>query len=546
MILPDSRFRQLWDPLVLIVAIYSAITIPLIIVFNIFSDLFCNISALVTTAVFLGDMLVNFNTAISSKGKLVFSRKEIALKYLKSWFIIDFISAIPMCSLGKIVIPGQFGKIFGILRLNRLLKLLRVRKTLQRLGGQKINPAIFRLVLLVFWVLMAAHTIGCGWIMMTGNPDSLDTFDLYVRGFYWTTTTLTTIGYGDILPNNTSQIIFVIFVEFIGAGMYGLIIGNIANLIANIDVAKSQHNEKMEKLNTFLRYRDIPQDLSKKINSYFDYLWQTRRGYDESSVLEELPSSLKTWVSLFLNKDIIEKVPIFEGASEEFIKETIMNLKPVVYTPGDYIVTAGELGFDMFFISKGSVDVVSADGSTVYATLSDGQFFGEIALLLSMPRTASIVAKGYCDLYSLDKETFERILGRYPAFAETIKELAEARREEINSAKMKKENANKNDEDKEYAVPQKIAGLALTSANSQLELTWQGVKNFGHYEVVRRIPNSNQWIFLDKNLLVEIFPDDNSENLTSLEYRVRAVNVSGPGPWSDIITSSDIIDSHLS
>ncbi|MCD6396848.1 MAG: cyclic nucleotide-binding domain-containing protein [Spirochaetaceae bacterium] len=48
-----------------------------------------------------------------------------------------------------------------------------------------------------------------------------------------------------------------------------------------------------------------------------------------------------------------------------------------------------------------------------------------IALLLSMPRTASIIAKGYCDLYSLDKDTFDMILARYPSFAKTIKDLAE-------------------------------------------------------------------------------------------------------------------------
>ncbi|MCK5675094.1 MAG: hypothetical protein KAH95_17070, partial [Spirochaetales bacterium] len=95
MLLPDSKFRQLWDPLVLLVAIYSAITIPLIIIFDIFSDQFCTISAWGTTAVFLGDIIVNFNTARSVKGKLVLNRKEIALRYIKTWFIIDLISAIP-------------------------------------------------------------------------------------------------------------------------------------------------------------------------------------------------------------------------------------------------------------------------------------------------------------------------------------------------------------------------------------------------------------------------------------------------------------------
>jgi CRP-like cAMP-binding protein len=534
LILPDSKFRKFWDFLVLIVAVFSSITIPLIIVFDFFNELFCSLSAWSTTAVFLIDIIIKFNTAISSSGNIISDRKKIAKKYISGWFIIDLLAALPVFAVSNFFTVGKLGEIIGILRLNRLLKLLRINRSLKRLGGTKINPSIFRLILLVFWVFMAAHTIACGWIIMTGNIHNLIPFDLYIQAFYWTTTTLTTIGYGDILPVGRSQTIFVIFIEFIGAGMYGLIIGNIASLIANIDVAKAQHREKMEKLNTFLKYRDIPADLSRKINSYFDYLWQTRRGYDESSVLEELPSSLKTWVSLFLNKDIIEKVPIFEGASEEFIKETIMNLKPVVFTPGDYIVTAGELGFDMFFISKGSVDVVSADGSTVYATLSDGHFFGEIALLLSMPRTASIVANGYCDLYSLDKDTFERILARYPVFAETIRKLAETRREEINSAKLKKDRNEKNNEEKEYSVPGKIPDLVLTMLGPKIQISWQGVKDFGHYEIVRRIPDSSQWVFLNKNLLAEQYIDNNRENLTKLEYRVRAVNISGPEPWSNI------------
>jgi len=219
--------------------------------------------------------------------------------------------------------------------------------------------------------------------------------------------------------------------------MYGFIIGNIANIIANIDIAKTQFQEKMEKVSTFLRYKNIPHDLKLKISDYYEYLWESRRGYDESSILQDLPKPLKTSISLFLNRGIIQKVPIFKGASEEFIKEIILNLQPVVFTPGDYVVIKGEIGYEMYFISHGSVDVVSEDESIVYATLGAGSFFGEIALLLSAPRNATIKAREYCDCYSLDKDTFDQILVRFPEFAENIRDMAEKRRAETEEKQKK-------------------------------------------------------------------------------------------------------------
>jgi len=55
------------------------------------------------------------------------------------------------------------------------------------------------------------------------------------------------------------------------AGMYGYVIGNVANLLANMDVAKTQFTEKMEKINTFMKFRNIPRDLQDRIHNYYAY-----------------------------------------------------------------------------------------------------------------------------------------------------------------------------------------------------------------------------------------------------------------------------------
>ena len=426
----ESRFKRGWDLGVLATTIVTAIIIPFSVVFGTTGKPVPIIATALSTLVFIIDVVFSFNTSFNYQGKVIQRKKAIALRYLKGWFTVDLAAALPLGLILTLISTPEFG-VINLIRVFALVKLFRVAKTMQQIGGTNINPAILRLFLLIFWILLAAHVVGCGWIFLTEAPEGATHYERYIRAFYWTITTLTTIGYGDITPDTSTQTLYVILIELLGAGMYGLVIGNIANLIANIDVAKTQYKEKLDKINTFLKYRNIPMAMQKKINNYYNYLWESRRGYDESSVLADLPGPLKESVSLYLNKEIIEKVPIFEAASMDLIKDVIMNMEPVVFTPGDYIVRAGEVGFDMYFISRGRVDVMSADEQTTYAVLAAGQFFGEIALLLSMPRTATIKATEYCDLYRLDKETFDRILTRYPDFMTNIQSLADQRKAEI-------------------------------------------------------------------------------------------------------------------
>ena len=429
---PENKYRIIWEVFILAVTIAVFIEIPLSVVFNNSSAGKLLLIEFLISFIYIIDIIVQLNTALVIKMDVITDRQKIAAVYLKKWFWLDLAAAFPFWILLHILPFSAAAGFMGVFRLFRVVKIFRLIQTLSKIKRLSyVNPNIMRMILLIFWIILIAHFVACGWIILEGVSEKQENPMQYLNAFYWTITTLTTIGYGDITPSAKYQIIYTIFVEIIGAGLYGFIIGNIANLIANIDIARAQHRSKLEKINTFMQYRNIPHTLQKRVDDYYNYLWESRRGYDESSVLQDLPGSLKTSVSIFLNKDMIEKVPLFKGADDALIREIILQLEPVVYTPGDYIMYQGDIGYDMFFISKGSVDVMSGDETITYATLSSGQFFGEIALLISVPRTATIKAKEYCDLYRLDKETFERIIERYPDFAEKIRQLAEKRREEL-------------------------------------------------------------------------------------------------------------------
>ncbi|MEP7321283.1 MAG: cyclic nucleotide-binding domain-containing protein, partial [Saprospiraceae bacterium] len=173
--------------------------------------------------------------------------------------------------------------------------------------------------------------------------------------------------------------------------------------------------------------KKMPKRMQESIFDYYNYLWATRKGYDHAAILSELPESFKYEFTLFLNKSIIEKVPMFKDAEPSLIQEIVICLKPCIYIPGDSICTYGDIGDKMFFINKGAVEVISQDGKQRFATIGEGDFFGEISLILRHPRNATIRAIDYCDLYSLDKESFDRVASHYPEFEKNIHEMAQER-----------------------------------------------------------------------------------------------------------------------
>jgi voltage-gated potassium channel len=145
-------------------------------------------------------------------------------------------------------------------------------------------------------------------------------------------------------------------------------------------------------------------------------------------LFDDLPSSLQVEMALHLNRPILARVPLFKGAGQPVLRELVRHLRPAVFTPGDAILQRGDPGRRIFFIHRGAVEVLGHDETSVIATLSDGDFFGEMALLENQPRTATVRAIDYCDLYTLDRAQFEEVLTSFPEFARKIRLTAEQRR----------------------------------------------------------------------------------------------------------------------
>jgi hypothetical protein len=250
---------------------------------------------------------------------------------------------------------------------------------------------------------------------------------IYVRSYYFVITTWATVGFGDISAVTLAQTIFTILLEILGAGTFGYLVGNVASLLANLDVTKVQRQEKLARLSSFVRRNKLPERLQHRIYDYYQYLWERGRGADESDVITDLPGGLRTDVYLHLNGDIVEHVPLFSGAGEVLVRHVVQKLQPVVFTPGEHVFRKGDVGDKMYFITAGAVEVLGDDERDVLATLGAGGYFGEMALLSAEPRNATVRAREHCDMYTLEKSAFEELLANHPEIADKVHALASER-----------------------------------------------------------------------------------------------------------------------
>jgi hypothetical protein len=378
-------------------------------------------------AIYWLDVLSGFFVSARLKLKVFTTRKEITHHYLRHWFIIDIIAAVPFEYLVPAASPGGItGHVLLAVRLLFLLKLVKIPPVLSQVQDNLfLNPLLMRLINFSFFFSHAVHYMALGWILIGASEAFRPVFDQYLRSIYWCVTTVATIGYGDYYPDHNSnlQVFYTIIVQIFGVGMYGYIIGNISLIIANLDSAKSAFRNKMEEINNFLRIKNVPKNLQKRVRDYFSYMWETRKNVSSAAILGELPRSCAMDILLFLNRDIIAKVGFFRNADDIFIKEIIQLLEPEVYLPGDFIIRQGEFGECMFFLSSGSVQVI-VTGSVV-ATLHEGSPFGETALLLNEKRNASVRALTYCDVYKLSKEHFDLVRNHHPEFHLEIQKITE-------------------------------------------------------------------------------------------------------------------------
>ena len=117
-----------------------------------------------------------------------------------------------------------------------------------------------------------------------------------------------------------------------------------------------------------------------------------------------------------VNRSVLERVPLFKNVDDIFLHSLAQMLYNDVYAQDDYLVKAGQKGNEMFFLSRGRVEVLDEYGQQL-KVLSAGAFFGEGTLMKSQEHRRSVRALTDCDVLVLGRADFKKVLRDFPDFA---------------------------------------------------------------------------------------------------------------------------------
>uniref|UniRef100_A0A8C7JEV6 Voltage-gated inwardly rectifying potassium channel KCNH2 n=1 Tax=Oncorhynchus kisutch TaxID=8019 RepID=A0A8C7JEV6_ONCKI len=451
-ILHYSPFKAVWDWVILLLVIYTAIFTPYSAAF-LLSDQeeaamqtcgYCsplNVVDLIVDIMFIVDIVINFRTTyVNTNDEVVSQSQRIAVHYFKGWFLIDMVAAIPFDLL--IYRSGEeTTTLIGLLKTARLLRLVRVARKLDRYseyGAAVLFLLMCTFALIAHWLACIWYAIGnveragaarIGWLDSLGDqlgkpynqtvPGSGPSIrDKYVTALYFTFSSLTSVGFGNISPNTNSEKIFSICVMLIGSLMYASIFGNVSAIIQRLYSGTARYHTQMLRVREFIRFHQIPNPLRQRLEEYFQHAWSYTNGIDMNAVLKGFPECLQADICLHLNRTLLQNCKAFKGSTKGCLRALAMRFKTTHAPPGDTLVHAGDVISALYFISRGSIEILRGD--VVVAILGKNDIFGEPINLYACPGkcNADVRALTYCDLHKIHREDMLEVLDMYPEFSD--------------------------------------------------------------------------------------------------------------------------------
>jgi CRP-like cAMP-binding protein len=425
-ILPNSRIHLCWGVFSLAAILYYAIVSPVRIA------TYHQANALSTTyeslfiidycidVLFIVDMILrstvySYSSYENGKSVVVSDRASIRRKYLSSEkFKIDLLAVLPfdMISAGT----GSYHVMFRLSKLIRVFQIPQVISNLQEhldtcLGVTMNETQRSVFTTLSFYILFVVWS-SSGWNALRPGENA-------IISVYWAITTISTVGYGDVVPLDFNTTCFCILIGAVGAGVNATVVGKVTSFFNNGEPSENSYEHKLKCIKRYMDRHKIPNVMSQKVIEYFGYAEQEQDGLNEAVLLRKaIPDHMAKNMLVHITQPLVCSCDFFYGCESGLIRAIMTSMEQVFYGANYMILTQNVPSDSMYFIKKGKVELIKEDtdkNPKVIRKLRANDSFAEgclIAHWTSNPFLARTATE--CELWVLKRSVFYTLLHDYP------------------------------------------------------------------------------------------------------------------------------------
>ncbi|XXG67707.1 hypothetical protein AAC387_Pa06g0984 [Persea americana] len=424
----DPRYRA-WELFLILLVIYSAWFCPFEFGFLKYKPDTLFIIDNVVNGFFAIDIILTFFVAYVDRRSylLIDDHKKIATRYLSTWCIFDVCSTAPLQPLSLLFTEHSSGIGFKFLIMLRLWRLRRVSALFARLEKDiRFNYFWTRCTKLIAVTLFAVHCAGCfNYLIADGYPDSKRTWIgavipnfkekslwiRYVTSIYWSITTLTTTGYGDLHAENPREMLFDIFYMLFNLGLTAYIIGNMTNLVVHGTSRTRNFRDAVRAASEFAARNQLPSRIQDQMLAHLCLRFKTE-GLKQQETLNGLPKAIRSSISHHLFFDTVQNVPLFQGVSQDFLFQLVSEMQAEYFPPKEDVMLQNEAPTDIYILVSGTVEFIEhLDGHNPgQGKATAGEMFGEIGVLCHRPQPFTARTRELCQILRLNRTPLMNII----------------------------------------------------------------------------------------------------------------------------------------
>ncbi|XP_043094879.1 uncharacterized protein LOC122345115 [Puntigrus tetrazona] len=389
------------------------------------------------------DILVNLRTGVITENEPVTDLAAIFRVYRKSWNLYyDVLAVLPLDLIVFAYGGTEHWTISGLVRLNRLIWVRRIYQYFcqkecdiyKNLFEERTTKCLYLLIFTIHFCAGMLYLSACdderckeeSWAWNIGLKSTQSNFEHYISAAYWSITTMTSVGYGDIVPGSLVEQCLAAVVGIVALLVFNYIISQLSATLSGENAKRVAFQNLFSEMRHFMKQHDLTVFLQNRVMNYMNLLWTKYQGEAFPGghfLMHDLPFELKQNVLMAERGDLLSQIPYFAEAGQSFIRDLALTSVMYFFPKGEIIQYSKTITRELFCIRRGTCEILNDNLSEVVGHYQKGMHFGEAGFLFGKQATLTVRAVTCCEIVVIDFEKIRVLLEKYPLLKRKVEEF---------------------------------------------------------------------------------------------------------------------------